>query len=126
MPSHDDFNQIASPLNDTSTNNNLNKDDLKFMLEDIMKLSEKPECADVINNMSRRYKKCKTLSQKLNVLATGGITNKNILAVQSRIAKNSHKNRYGIMALRNTNSKPRSLISAIRANVRNKQTQSKK
>ena len=89
-------------------------------------MSDKPENAKVLNTFSNRLLNAKTESQKLNVVATGGVTNKNILRVQSRIAKSSQKNRFSSLATENKGSKPRNLSQAIRDNVRNKLTQSKK
>lgn len=95
-------------------------------IEILKTMSQQPENANVINKWSNRLLKAKTNTQKLNVMATGGVTNKNILKVQSRIAKNSHKNRFPSLQVKNKVSKPRSLSYAVKHNIRNKMTQSKK
>ena len=95
-------------------------------MEKLKNLSEKPENAGSINTWAKRMVDAKTDTQALNVITTGGVKNKKILAVQSRIAKNSHKNRYASMAFKTKGSQPRNLSQAIIENKRNKQTQSKK
>ena len=62
----------------------------------------------------------------MNTIATGGVKNKNILAVQSRIKKNSNKNRFKDLKQKLFGNKPHNLSSAIKNNHRNMQTQSKK
>ena len=89
-------------------------------------LKDKNENSKLINKWFKRLINAKTDNQRMNVIATCGISNKNILKVQSRIAKSSHKNRFASMAMKASNSKPRSLANAIKNNTRNKLTQSKK
>ena len=140
-PDNDDFYpESTSPLindqlflenqNDSSNfiddSSNLNINDLNNAIEVIKKMSKKPENSNILNVWSKRILKAKNDSQVINVIATGGVTNKNILSVQSRIRKNSNKNRFPDLNIKPKVSKPHSISNAIKKNVRNKFTQSKK
>lgn len=114
---HDHSNQIAETL-DTQN--------FERAIAILNTLKENPEHAKAINTWAKRLTNSKNDNQAINVLATGGVSNKKILAVQSRIAKNSHKNRFPDLKIKNKGSKPHNIANAISLNVRNKLTQSKK
>ena len=61
---------------------------MKFKaLEKLTELESNPEFADKINTFYKHLSEAKSHNQALNVIVTGGVTNKNILKVQSRIGK---------------------------------------
>ena len=117
-------NELKYPEKETMQE--LNTENLLKAHQMLDALGSKLENIQQINTWTSRFVKCKTDSQRINFLMTGGVTNKNILKVQSRITKNSHKNRFPSLAQKSKSSKPRNLAQAIKNNVRNKITQSKK
>ena len=128
-----DFEPDLPSTENNKTPNEILSDDEPLDIENYNKamqimseLKDKNENSKLINKWCKRLVNAKTDNQRMNVIATGGISNKNILKVQSRIAKSSHKNRFASMAMKASNSKPRSLANAIKNNTRNKLTQSKK
>ena len=101
-------------------------DELEQAFQKIREAYKRNGNTNCVNKWTKRINNSKNDNQLLNVLATGGVSNKSILAVQSRISKSSHKNRFASMAMKSSNAKPRSLANAIENNTRNKLTQSKK
>ena len=114
----------SSPFEDTEV---VDMENLEKALEVMRQMARDNTNAKILNTFSKRLLKATTDIQKAKVVATGGCSNRKILAVQSRIAKNSHKNRtIKDLATKNKNAKPRCLAAAIAKNIRNKLTQSKK
>ena len=60
-------------------------------LSKLEELENHPEFHDILNRFFKRLGNYTNHNQALNVLATGGVKNRNILKVQSRIGKNSSK-----------------------------------
>ena len=104
----------------------LNKDLEKKGIEILKNLGDLPQYSKVLNKFYERLTKAKSVNSQINVIATGGVSNRNILRVQSRIKKNSNKNRFKDLRQKLFGNKPHNLSKAVSNNHINMQTQSKK
>ena len=94
--------------------------------EKLSKLLRDPAYTGLVNKFNERVINSNSDSALADILAVVGAKNNTILKVQSRIKKNSHKNRFKALKELKKGNKQRNLFAAVLNNCRNLQTQSKK
>ena len=105
---------------------NADNEILKKAFENIQNALEIGVYKPTIMKSLKKIANAKSPSALVNSLAIVGTTRLSILKTQSRIAKSSSKNRFKDLKMKILGSQPRKLSEAVRRNIRNKQTQSKK
>ena len=95
-------------------------------IEKLKNLLRVSEYSDKTELFWKRINNANSPSAIADIISVVGAKNNTILRVQSRIRKNSNKNRFKELKQKIFGAKQHNLAFAIRNNIRNKQTQSKK